>query len=848
MLLGAAPKAALAAGSRDAVDARLLCAINRSRVLVVPDRGPILRAHSPLTREVYSDDRMTKASSHLILQEALRPLSIARAIWKQKFALITLWVVLSVVAALVVYRLPPVYRAETVILVDSQAIPEKFVNSAVSADLREQLANLSQQVLSNARLWKIIEKFDLYPDARRHLSIQEVVEQMRADLQVRVEDGWSPDRAAAFRVSYQGPDPAIGARVVNQLGALFIDENVRTREMSAEGTEEFIQGQLGHAKEALEEQEKHIAEFKLQYNGELPEQQGELTASLSQLSLQLQGNQEATSRVNSSQATLQGDIRVAQAIAEMSKRIQKSELAEAAQETSDSGSGEPEDVLKAMQAELATLLTKYTDSYPRVRVLRASIARLKLLEQKQQLAAQLDPDHVESLKMQLAAVERELKERSEEHQKLLQQIQSTNARLSRIPIREQELAALTRDYEISRTNYQSLLDKLNAAKMSSDMEHRQKAERFTILEPAHVPAKPVKPNRPLLLEIGELLALAGAVAVGLVLEVRKNCVLGEWELPDQTLIYGRVPSMCGKQRASVRLRVQPSGPMDSIFRLLTPVRNHDADRAVGQPLPQNRLIATTVDAGDRGPAFGLHPSLAIGARIGRTVRSVSSESPALCLHNLEPRALEQYRIARTRIERDPANPKLVAVSSACPGDGKTISAINLATIWAMRGDLRILLVEADFRHSSVAGMLGIAARPGLSDVLSGTCELSDAIVVIEQLPTLCVLPAGSHNTRITELLAGPAWNTMCKTFREQFDHTVFDTPPVGPVADFELIEKNSDGVILVVRPDHTDRSLLRIAQGLVLPDKFMGVLLNDVKDWFLWKTSSSNYGYPAELS
>jgi protein tyrosine kinase modulator len=790
---------------------------------------------------------MSKLNGDSAWQAASRPLSLIRMLWKQKLAVVLTWFTLSAATIIVVLRLSPVYKAETVILVDSQAIPAKFVDATVSANLREQLATLGQQILSNARLWKIIETFNLYPEQRRDLPMQEVVQRMRSDLQVRVESGWSDERPGAFRVSMQGANPVVVAQVVNQLGGLFVEENSRTREMHAEGTLQFLQSQLDEAKKTLDEQEERVTEFKLKYNGELPEQEAALTASLAQLSVELQGNQDAISRAYSNQATLRSGLRVAQAVAEISDRLDQEPPEN--QPPASQSIQKPEDVRKAMEAELASLLTKYTDSYPRVQLLRAGIARLKALEHREQLASSVDPQHTEGLKMQLAAVDRELERRTQETQQLLQQIHSAQLHLSRIPIREQQMAALTRDYEISKTNYKSLLDKLNAAKLAAQMERRQKAERFTILEPAHPPHSPDKPNRPLLLEVGGVLSFAAALMLGLVREVKKNQVLGEWELPGGLLVYGRVPSIGSRATSGVRVRLQTRGRMPSLFRFLVTDGTRGGNGVAGDSVSKARAISPAKDPASLPVALGLQPALVLGAPVKRTVRSIRPDSPALWLHHQDPRALEQYRIARTRLEHDPSKPKLVVVTSACAGDGKSFSAVNLATVFAMRSNVQTLLVEADFRHSCLADLLGIPAQPGLSDVLSGDCELSDAIIGVAQLPNLCVLPAGTYRANITEMLGTQAWRSVCASFREQFAYTLFDTPPVGPLADYELIEEISDGVVLVVRPDHTDRSLFQIAQTLVSPDKMLGVLLNHVDDWFLWKTSASYYyGHPSNYS
>jgi hypothetical protein len=110
-----------------------------------------------------------------------------------------------------------------------------------------------------------------------------------------------------------------------------------------------------------------------------------------------------------------------------------------------------------------------------------------------------------------------------------------------LPLVEQQMASLTRDYENSKTNYKSLLDKKLAAGMATDMELRQQAERFTIIDPARVPEKPAKPNRLLLGGMGAALAIALGLLMGFVLEIRKNVILGEWELPADMVVLGRIP-------------------------------------------------------------------------------------------------------------------------------------------------------------------------------------------------------------------------------------------------------------------------------------------------------------------
>ena len=142
----------------------------------------------------------------------------------------------------------------------------------------------------------------------------------------------------------------------------------------------------------------------------------------------------------------------------------------------------------------------------------------------------------------MALAGREIQQRNGRNvSEILSSIERYQARIEQLPVREQETAALTRDYELSKTNYKSLLDKKLAAGMATDMEKRQQGERFTMLDPPRVPEKPVSPKRPQFIGIGCALSLALALAFPIAMETKKNTILGEWELPEGVAVLGRVP-------------------------------------------------------------------------------------------------------------------------------------------------------------------------------------------------------------------------------------------------------------------------------------------------------------------
>jgi len=113
----------------------------------------------------------------------------------------------------------------------------------------------------------------------------------------------------------------------------------------------------------------------------------------------------------------------------------------------------------------------------------------------------------------------------------------------------------------------------------------------------------------------------------------------------------------------------------------------------------------------------------------------------------------------------------------------------------------------------------------------------------EEFPHLFVLSAGTAVDNPVELLDSAAWQALCAQFRGLFRYVIMDSPPVAAVADYDLIEAVCDGVILVVRPDHTDRRLCQRALDNLPKAKFLGVLLNCVPDWKFAQGAGADYYY-----
>lgn len=191
-------------------------------------------------------------------------------------------------------------------------------------------------------------------------------------------------------------------------------------------------------------------------------------------------------------------------------------------------------------------------------------------------------------------------------------------------------------------------------------------------------------------------------------------------------------------------------------------------------------------------------------------------------------AAEQYRLLRTRLEGGERGRRaqFVLVTSPGVGDGKTITSANLALTMAQEFQHTVVLVEADLRRPTLAGLFGVRAEPGLVDVLVGAATLDEALVTPPG-QNLFVLPAGIAAGRSTELLASSMMTRVADALRARFDRIVVDTPPVT-LADTHVLARLADGVLMVVRSGVTPRPALEHALGGVDRDRVIGIILNDV--------------------
>jgi protein-tyrosine kinase len=190
-------------------------------------------------------------------------------------------------------------------------------------------------------------------------------------------------------------------------------------------------------------------------------------------------------------------------------------------------------------------------------------------------------------------------------------------------------------------------------------------------------------------------------------------------------------------------------------------------------------------------------------------------------------AAEQYRTLRARISQseDTHPMRVIQITSPGKGDGKTVTALNLALTMAQEFQRRVLIVDADLRAPNVNGLLGLPPGPGLVDVLTGTSALEEALVEIPE-HHLTVLRAGRTYERPAEMLGSGPMRRLVDSLRTQFDRIVVDSAPTT-VADAGAVAPLSDGLLLVVRASTTTTPAISRAIATLSSSKLLGLVFNE---------------------
>ena len=465
-----------------------------------------------------------------------RPEDILLILRRRIWFLLVPFAIVAAATAVISRKLPDLYRSDTLILVVPQRVPESYVKSTVTSRIEDRLQSISQQILSRTRLERIIQDFNLYAQERKTGIMEDIVEKMRLDIRVDVVKG------DAFRVSYVGRDPRTVMKVTDRLSSLFIEENLRDREVLAEGTDQFLEAQLEDARRGLTEREKKLETYRKQYSGQLPSQLEANLAVIQGTSSQLQQLNESLNRDRDRRLVVERQLNDLTAVS----------AASASGDSADPNGGSAAQQLAAAQTTLAAMELKFKADHPDIKRAKRVIAELEKKAEQESLQAPLSPEaaprkgtptemarvnKLNDLRSEIEQLDRQIAFKQNEDKRLRAMVGSYQQRVEVAPTRESELSALMRDYTTLQSMYQSLLAKKEESKIAANLERRQIGEQFKLLDPARMAEKPFSPNR----ELINMFGLFGGVVMGVALIALLEYRDGSFRTDDEITAVLKVP-------------------------------------------------------------------------------------------------------------------------------------------------------------------------------------------------------------------------------------------------------------------------------------------------------------------
>jgi len=206
-------------------------------------------------------------------------------------------------------------------------------------------------------------------------------------------------------------------------------------------------------------------------------------------------------------------------------------------------------------------------------------------------------------------------------------------------------------------------------------------------------------------------------------------------------------------------------------------------------------------------------------------RKIASIPEIVMIHTPRSIAAERFRRLKTVLINEAPDAQVMAITSAGPSEGKSLTAVNLALAFAADRQGDVLLIDADMRRPTVEKWLHPAPQLGFAELLRGETSLDHAVIELENSP-LKILPAGDPPGDPVELLSSTSSRTLMAELRERFFRVVIDTPPIVPFTDADAIGGVCDGVLVVARTNVTRRSAVGQAVRSVTSTQVLGTVLN----------------------
>ena len=687
----------------------------------------------------------------------------------------------------------PIYTAKSQLLIEKEPNILSFEQVLQIESMRDDFYQTQYRLLSGRGLAdSVIERLKLYenpefvgdPQKRKkaidptdHVFREGLIDGFLGRLSVR------PVRLTRLvDVSFNARDPKLAADCVNDLAAAFIDLNINMKYAATEQATTFLSGQIKALQAEIEQKENQLQGLEAEANiVALSETETTIIDSLSQLNTALTGAQiERTQK----EATWNGLRNI-----------------------------NPDYVPEAF-------------TNPLIQNLREDYVRLKRETQKMEERFQPDYPELQRMKVETESARKSLEAETRnlvqgaysEYQTALNKERSLEAEFNekkKASFQMNSSAVLYNGLKVEIQNKKTVLDTLLRRESETGVEARLKGLRTSnirIVDRARVPVRPSSPNKKRNLILALLLGLGGGVGLAFLFDILDNSV----KTSEDVERYGGLPT----------LGVVPKFSLEGASKAYSYGRRLKGGKEPAK-LEAARPSAEAGTAASSG-ASAMAPGAPFVAEVEKSEHPGSIELVPYYFPN--SRLAESYRSIRTALLLSSAdNPvKTIAVTSAMPGEGKTVSVANLAVTLAQSGKT-VLVVDADLRRPRQHRLFKIKNTFGLTTYLTDSVPIKD-VVKSTEIPNLFVVNAGPVPPNPAELLGSEKMARFIRMMGEESDFVLFDLPPMLEISDALVLGAKVDGIVLVVWGDKTSREALKKAREKLdlLKVRTIGVIINNV--------------------
>jgi polysaccharide chain length determinant protein (PEP-CTERM system associated) len=508
--------------------------------------------------------------------KSYKPEDFLQMAWRRKWFIAIPPIVFGIATAFWAQSLPNRYQSSATILVVPPRVSEKVVDQTMNTTLAERLQKLQQRLMSRSNLERIIQELNLYPEERKTMLMEQIVEVMGKDAGVNVAKGKGrKGEPSSFTVSFQSENPKTAMLVTDRLASLYLNANLEDREQHAVSNTEFLRSQAEDSRKRLHEQEKRIEAYKRAYAGELPSQVQSNLQVMNATTAELQQLAEKMHRDRDRQLVLE------QLIREESSVVIASPAAAPGKEAPIAATAAEQ--LEQARVAYRALRLKFKEGHPDVVTAEKQMAALERKAEAEALQQPLSGSgqptrtltpgeasrqaRITQMRAELQNLERRMVTYQAEEKRLQGVMVQYRQRVERAPAREVELAELERDHQTLQGTYSKMLERAQQADVAVNLERLQVGEQFRIVDPARIPERPSGPNRLRFSLMGLLGGLLLGVAVAGLLEYRDTSLRSEGDvlvalsLPVLALIPTMTTAVDGRKDGRRRWLLMSAGAL-----------------------------------------------------------------------------------------------------------------------------------------------------------------------------------------------------------------------------------------------------------------------------------------------